>query len=142
MTHQQHRAGFTPLVSVAAHWRVDTATARTILDAAGVRPLLRKRRRLYAWTDIWRLEGAGDVAPDDVDAFQAPLLTKRDIAERYGLSERTARRWLTEETVPAIRLSERVLRARAITLDRDDDGLAASSPANADTLDESDTEHF
>ena len=125
MAHQQHRAGFAPLVAVAAHWRVDTATARTILDAAGVRPLLRKRRRLYAWTDVWRLEGAGDVAPDDFAAFQAPLLTKYDSAERYGLIKRTARRWLAKKTVPAIRLSERVLRARAVTLDRDDDGFLA-----------------
>ena len=113
-------AGMARLSEIARHWKVSPATAKAILRAAGIKRLPRGRG-FYAWASIWRLEGAGQVEPADFEAYREALLDKKALAGRYGISERTARRWLAENQVPAIRLSPRILRARRIDLDRDDD---------------------
>ena len=115
-------AGMATLSAIARHWKVSPATAKTILAAAAIAPL-RRGRGYYSWSSIWRLEGSAKVEPADFEAHREPLLDKQALAERYGISERTARRWLAEDQVRAIRLSARVLRARRVDLDRADDAL-------------------
>jgi hypothetical protein len=109
--------------AIARHWAVSSATAAAILERHGARPL-RRGRGYYHWRDVWRVEGhTAPVPPEQHDAMTAPLLDKAGIMARYGVKERTARRWLADGTLPAIRLGERILRARASDLDRDDDRL-------------------
>jgi len=107
-----------PLSAVAAHWRVRTETARRILAAHGVPTIVRGGRRYAAWTDVLTIEGVSGDAREM--AVREPLLTRDDVAERYGVSPRTARRWLGLGHLPAIRLGPRILRARRADLDADD----------------------
>jgi hypothetical protein len=71
------------------------------------------------------MEGASDVPEDLWPAYKAAMLTRTDLEEHYGLSARTARRWLEYGEVPAIRLSGRVLRVRPIDVDGDELAEAA-----------------
>ncbi len=107
-----------PVPAIAAHWRVRTETARRVLAAHGVPTIVREGRRYAAWADVLTIEGVpGDTSDIPV---REPLLTRDDVAERYGVSPRTARRWLSLGHLPAIRLGPRILRARRADLDADD----------------------
>jgi hypothetical protein len=71
------------------------------------------------------MEGSGNVPEDLWPAYKAAMLTRTDLEEHYGLSPRTARRWLEHGEMPAIRLSDRILRVRPIDVDGDELAEAA-----------------
>lgn len=120
-----HGPGYAALSVVATHWRVSPETARKLIRAVGIRTIRRRGRRYVAWRDVWALEGANEVPEHLWSAYQAPLFDRTDLAAHYGLSERTARRWLEHGTVPAIRLSDRIVRVRPIDVDGDEFAEAA-----------------
>lgn len=113
-------AGFAPLPTIARHWRVTPETARLILPLFSVRVMRRGGRAHVSWLDIWRIEGLLDPDPALFEELRLPLLTRDDVADRYGVSKRTARRWMSSGEVPTIRLSPRILRVREGDLDRSD----------------------
>ena len=114
-------AGFAPLATLGEHWQVRSQTAAALLAERSVRSIRRSGRIYVAWQDIWRLEGILAPDPDDYDRLREPLLRRRDVEARYGISERTALRWMSSGELPVIRLSPRILRLRESELDRLDD---------------------
>ena len=114
-------AGFAPLTTLGEHWQVTSQTAAALLAERSVRTIRRSGRIYVSWLDIWRLEGISAPRPDDYDRLREPLLRRRDAAARYGISERTALRWMANGELPVIRLSPRILRLRESDLDRLDD---------------------
>lgn len=122
-------AGYARLNQVAKHWDVRVSTAKALLDARGVRGIRRRGRLYYLWYQIWRLEGAQAVPPEDYERFREPLLDKHYLVNEFGLSERTARRWLAEGELPAIRLADRIVRLREVDLERHLQALAEESVA-------------
>lgn len=113
-------SGAVRVADVAKHWRVSAPTARAILQARGA-TIIDMGHGYVAWTDVWRIEGVSvPLVPSEVPAYKAPLLGKYEVADRYGVEPRTARRWLSENKVPTIRLSSRLLRVRGCDLDRFD----------------------
>ena len=114
-------AGYAPLATICAHWQVTSQTARLLLAPSGVRIIRRSGRGYVSWLDIWRLEGLSAPRPEDFESLRQPLLQRQDIESRYGISGRTASRWLASRILPAIRLSPHVVRVRESELDRLDD---------------------
>ena len=114
-------AGFAPLTTLGEHWQVTSQTAAALLAERSVRTIRRSGRIYVAWLDIWRLEGLTAPSPEDFDHLRRPLLRRRDVEARYGISERTALRWMSSGELPVIRLSPRILRLRESELDRLDD---------------------
>lgn len=100
------------LAAVARRWQVKPATAAQILLEAGV-PRLARGRAIYAWTDIARVERARATRPTTASTPPTPLLTTEEVAARCGVSARTVRRWIDRGELPAIRLTERLLRVEA-----------------------------
>ncbi|MGM0584273.1 MAG: hypothetical protein ACQEUZ_06450 [Pseudomonadota bacterium] len=98
---------------LADHWRVDRDTARRILRDNGVRPAPGPwKRPRYGWFDIWRMEGERTpelLAPDLHGPLKAPLLVADEVAEKFGMSASTVRRYAGGRAcgsalLPAIRL--------------------------------------
>jgi predicted DNA-binding transcriptional regulator AlpA len=114
-------AGFAPLAVLGEHWQVQPQTAGSLLVERSVRIIRRSGRIYVSWLHIWRLEGIPAPNPDDYDHLREPLLRRRDVEARYGISERTALRWMSSGELPVIRLSPRILRLRESDLDRLDD---------------------
>ena len=107
-------AGLVSLAGVARHWKVSPATAKAILAARGIRDTGLRPHPTYRWKDVWRVEGAPDVAPALRDAFREPLLTPEDLGALFPeLSSRTIRRDLASGRWPVIALAERTRRVRA-----------------------------
>jgi len=97
------------LAAVARRWRVKPATAAQTLREAGV-ARLRRGRATYAWADVARLERARATRPAATSEPPTALLTTEDVAARCGVSARTVRRWIDRGELPAVRLSERLVR--------------------------------
>jgi hypothetical protein len=116
-----HGPGYAPLSAIAAHWRVSADTARKLIGATDVQTIRRRGRCFVAWRDVWALEGARDVPEDLWSAYKASMLTRTDLQEHYGLSARTARRWLENGELPTIRLSDRIVRVRPVDVDGADE---------------------
>jgi predicted DNA-binding transcriptional regulator AlpA len=114
-------AGYAPLATICRHWKVTSGTARSLLAPSGVRIIRRSGRGFVSWLDIWRLEGLSAPLSEDFDSLRKPLLRRDDVAARYGISQRTALRWMSKGELPTIRLSPRILRLRESDLDRLDD---------------------
>ena len=76
-THQSLKVS-----EIAAHFKLGTDTTRKLLRATAVRPVSIGPQR-YAWTDIWRLEGAGYVPPNLFKEFQLPLLKPAEVSRRF-----------------------------------------------------------
>lgn len=98
--------GSASAAEIATHWAVTPATARRLLDAAGL-PMIGQGRRRHLWRDVWRLEGEPFVPPTDWAAFRAPLLRPGDLPahDPQGRSARTLRRLVQAGRLPAIRLA-------------------------------------
>ncbi|NIA70357.1 helix-turn-helix domain-containing protein [Pelagibius litoralis] len=114
-------AGYAPLATICAHWRVTSGTARSLLAPRSVRIIRRSGRAFVSWLDIWRLEGLLAPPLEAFDALRKPLLRREEVAARYGIGQRTALRWMSNGELPTIRLSPRILRLRESDLDRLDD---------------------
>ena len=114
-------AGFAPLAALSEHWQVRSQTAGSLLAERLVRVIRRSGRIYVSWLDIWRLEGISVPRPDDYDGLRKPLLRPEEVATRYGISQRTVLRWMSNGELPTIRLSPRILRVRESELDRLDD---------------------
>jgi len=129
MSERRHSPGpgHARLTAIAAHWRVSPDTARKILHNGGVRTFRRRGRRYVAWRDVWAIEGCDDVPEKMWPAYKAPLLDRADLQDHYGLSARTARRWLEHGELPVVRLSDRIVRVRPIDVDDGDDGLTEAA---------------
>jgi len=70
-------------------------------------------------------------APSAVAATDQPLLTPTQVAEKLAVSTRTVYLWIEEGRLPAVRLSERVMRVPSQAVD---ELIAASTrPANGAT---------
>ena len=107
-------AGLVSLADVARHWRVSPGTAKAVCVARGIRDTGLRLRPTFRWKDIWRVEGAPEVAPALWDAFREPLLTPDDLGVLFPeLSRRTIRRDLASGRWPVIVLAERTRRVRA-----------------------------
>lgn len=88
--------GYTLTVAaVAAHYRLTPRTVRERLmagDLAGMRIGGQWRCR---WADIWAAEKGPMPKGARGNAYRQPLLTKRDLAAQWSISERTVERWIT-----------------------------------------------
>jgi predicted DNA-binding transcriptional regulator AlpA len=114
-------AGYAHLAALGEHWQVRSQTAGSLLAERSVR-VIRRSGRIYAsWLDIWQLEGVSMPYPDDYDCLRKPLLRREKVAARYGISQRSACRWMSNGELPTVRLSPRILRVRERDLDRLDD---------------------
>lgn len=114
-------AGFATLAALGEHWQLRSQTIRPLLAERSPRVIRRSGRIYVSWLEIWRLEGVPAPRPDDYDRLREPLLRRRDVATRYGVSQRTALRWMSSGELPTIRLAPRILRLRESDLDRLDD---------------------
>jgi len=130
--HRKRGPGYATVGEVAAHWRVTRETANRILHERRASTIRRRGRRYVAWRDVWLVEGAARVTEDVFSDYREPLFTTSDVAERYGVSERTARRWMEDGDVPAIRLGERILRVRPRDLDAQDEALEEGAYGSGD----------
>ena len=105
------------LARIARRWSVHSDTARRLLVASGAQP--HGGRRRWAWSDVWRAEGAGRVDPMDRGLMRRPLLSANECAERDPLerSARTWRRYLADGRLPVVRLAPNIRRARESDFD-------------------------
>ena len=114
-------AGYAHLAALSEHWQVRSQAAGSLLAERSVRVIRRSGRIYVSWLDIWQLEGISLPHPDDYNHLRKPLLRREEVAARYGISQRTARRWMSNGELPTIHLSPRILRVRESELDRLDD---------------------
>jgi len=106
-------AGTAKISTIAIHWNVSESTARQVLSARGLLPVVTGPQK-YRWQDIWRLEGEVFVPTADWVSFRAPLLTVAELPE-LDLEERKARTWrryVEKDRLPVIRLSKDIVRIR------------------------------
>lgn len=106
-------AGLVTQAALARHWGVSDKTTRNICRARGIRDTGLRPRPTYRWQDVWRVEGAPDVAPSTWETYREPLLDAADLAALFPeVSSRTIRRDLVSGRWPVIQLSDRVRRVR------------------------------
>lgn len=106
-------AGTAKVAIIAEHWHVSDATARNILNAAGLVPVNTGPIK-YSWSDIWLLEGEVHVPPDLWKPYKAKLLKVPDlpVEDDEKRSERAWRRYVEKKRLPVIRLSDTITRVR------------------------------
>lgn len=105
--------GIVTQAGLARHWKTSSKTVKAICLARGVKDTGLRPRPTYRWVDVWRIEGAVNVAPVLWDAYREPLLTAKDLAAMFPeVSSRTIRRDLATGRWPVIELSDGVRRVR------------------------------
>lgn len=79
---------------VARHWSVTADTVRSKIKSGDLRAVRLGRIYRLAWADVWSAE-CGQM-PDGAlqDHYKAPLLTRKSLAERVGMSTRSVDRWI------------------------------------------------
>lgn len=112
-TSSRQGPGIVTQADLARHWKVSSTTAKKICLARGVQDTQLRPRPTYRWQDIWRIEGAPNVAPALWEAYRKPLLTPKDLGETFPeVASRTLRRDLAESRWPVIQLAAHVRRVR------------------------------
>ena len=92
-THPHHPHNLTP-AKVAKHLRLTTDTVREKLRAGELAGIRIGRDWRCSWPDVWAVErGPTPRGPRQAD-YERDLLTKRDLAARWGVSVRTLERWI------------------------------------------------
>jgi hypothetical protein len=121
--------GIARVSTIAAHWAVHEDTARTLLAKGGATPP-EGGVDLYAWEDVWRIEGAGYVPPSRFADYREEMIavetlgrgSERDRARgltRYGLVDlgtSALRDRLKGIAAPLVRLGPRLVRVRPCDL--------------------------
>jgi hypothetical protein len=121
--------GIARVSTIAAHWAVHEDTARALLAERGGTPP-EEGVDLYAWEDVWRIEGAGYVPPSRFADYREDMIavetlgrgSERDRARgltRRGLVElgpSALRDRLTGIAAPLVRLGPRITRVRPCDL--------------------------
>lgn len=112
-TSHRQGPGIVTQADLARHWQVSSTTAKKICRARGVQDTQLRPRPTYRWQDIWRVEGAPNVAPSLWAEYREPLLTSKDLGDMFPeVASRTLRRDLAASRWPVIQLAEDVRRVR------------------------------
>lgn len=90
---------------IARHLGLSEDTTRELLKRAGFAPVSSQPLR-YRWTDVWALEGAEHVDPDEEEDFRRPLLNVAEVRRRFlpHLTARAIRARATKGQLPGIKL--------------------------------------
>lgn len=81
---------------VAKHYALTPRTVRARLKGADLAGVRVNRDWRCSWQDVWAAEKGPTPKGERADAYRAPLLTKKALAAKWGVSERTVERWIVD----------------------------------------------
>ncbi|MGC9419821.1 MAG: helix-turn-helix domain-containing protein [Rhodovulum sp.] len=81
---------------VAEHWAFRPDTVRRHIRAKNVDAMRVHRSYRIDWPNVWACEGGRFPRGRQAQRYQAPLLTKKDLADHLRVSPRTVERWMKD----------------------------------------------
>jgi len=81
---------------VADHYGLTPRTVRDHLKRGTLRGVKINRDWRCSWPDVWAAEKGPTPRGERAKDYKAPLLCKKDLAVRWGVSERTVERWIEQ----------------------------------------------
>lgn len=81
---------------VAEHWALRPDTVRRHIRAMNVDAMRVNRTYRIDWPSVWACEGGHFPRGIQTQRYQAPLLTKKKLAEHLRVSPRTVERWMKD----------------------------------------------
>ena len=117
------------VAAVADHYALAARTVRGHLQT-GILPGIRLDGEWRcSWPDVWAAERGPMPKGKMVERYKEPLLRKKDLAAKWGISERKVERWV-EEGLPTRNVfgSVRIAPVEAETWIRHTFGLTSPSP--------------
>lgn len=79
---------------VATHFGFRPEAVRTRINSGELRAFRVNRSYRCEWPDVWACEEGPAPRPQQPERYQAPLLSKKELAARLRVSVRTVDRWL------------------------------------------------
>ena len=84
------------LADVADHYALSVRTLREHLKAGALHGVRIKGAWRLSWSDVFDAEKGPKPQGERAELYKSRLLTKRDLAGRWGVTERTVERWIAE----------------------------------------------